>query len=138
MKKNLLLSFAAMILSFIALNAQPAPKANADQGKKPDPEAIAKFQAEKMAATLLLGDDCTAKFIPLYTEYQKALRQVFKKYMPAKCTGEPDQKPAAITDKDIDAQIRAEFAKSQDILNVRTSYYEKFLGVLSPRQIKQM
>lgn len=102
----------------------------------PTPEQKAEFQANKVANILMLSDDTAKKFVPLYKSYKLELSAVNEKYRPAK--RDDSLKGQPLSDKEVDAKIRSDFAKSGDILNVRIAYYEKFLKVLSPKQIKKM
>lgn len=109
-----------------------APKA------KLTPEEVAQRQAVRMAEKLMLSDAENEKFIPLYQAYKVDLNAINKKYRVERAKVEPGQTPAPKSDKEVDQQIRAQFAKSQEILDQRVAYYEKFLKILTPKQIQQM
>ena len=132
MKKNLILCLAAIAFSITAANAQnPGPK------ERLSPEKRAENQARNMAAKILLSDAQTAQFVPIYKEYSLKMLEAFAKNRPERekiQNGERTPK----SDSEIDADIRKEFKLSQEILDIRVAYYEKFLKVLSPRQIKEM
>lgn len=133
MKKSIILSCVMMLLaSSLAFAQKPQKKA------KRAPEEIAQAQAVKMAETLLLSEKDAAKFIPVYKEYKLANRAINDKYRKPKVKLEEGQEPPIMTDKEIDEQIRGQFAKSQEVLDLRKAYYEKFLKVLTPRQAQQM
>lgn len=131
MKKLLVVLVVAF--SALALNAQN-PGEGAPKGRPQfDPEKMAQFAAQKMAEELLLTDDAAADFIPVYKQYKKEFGEINAKYRPKK-----EEKPQARTDASIEAEIKANFDKSQEILDLRKAYYEKFSKVLSQRQIQQL
>lgn len=131
MKKILLT--AAMMLATCSLYF-----ASAQDAQKPErsPEQKAEFKARKIANTLLLSDDSTNKFVPIYKAYKLELNAINKKYRREKRS--EDQKGTPLSDDEVDTIIRNGFAKSKEILDVRVTYYEKFLKVLTPKQIKKM
>lgn len=131
MKKMILSAVVLLASSFIfAASAQETPKTEYT------PEQKAEFKANKLANVLLLSDDATQKFIPIYKAYKLELNAANEKYRPAKRGGEMKGQP--MTDKEVDAFIRNGFAKSKAILDIRIVYYDKFLKVLTPKQIKKM
>ena len=67
-------------------------------------------------------------FVQLYHE--------FKKESAAIVAEKPDGTGDA--EKDIEAKIYSDFEKSEKILSLRKSYYEKFRSILLPSQIQAM
>lgn len=131
MKKMILSAVVLLASSFIyAVSAQ--------ESQKPEftPEQKAEFKAQRLANSLLLSDETTQNFIPVYKAYKLELNAANEKYRPAK-RGE-EMKGKSMTDKEVDAFIRNGFAKSKAILDIRIAYYDKFLKVLTPKQIKKM
>lgn len=126
MKKTIIIAALLLVSSAFAATAQTA---SSGAKSKPSPEEMTEKMASIMAEKLLLSDETSAKFIPLYKEFNLAFFEVNKKYK---------KDHELKTDKEIDASIRADFSKSQEILDLRKAYYEKFLKVLSPRQIREM
>ena len=132
MKRILILCIAATVLSATAANAQKP------EGKqRVSPEMRAEKQARNMAAKILLSDEQTAQFVPIYKEYSLKMLEAYAKFRPEREMVRNGEKTPK-TDSEIDADIRKEFQLSQEILNIRTGYYEKFLKILSPRQIREM
>lgn len=139
MKKILLLSAAMLMMASAAFaqnNNAAAGQQNEQQKVKLTPEQRAQHSAEVMAGKLLLSDADAAKFIPVYKAYKMAMKEVNVKFRPAKRAEELKGTP--LTDKEIDAMIRNNFAKSKAILDLRQEYYEKFLKVLSVKQVKKI
>lgn len=105
---------------------------NNNQREKLTPEQKAEISARHMADELLLSDKDAADFIPVYAAYKMDVKAISAKYR-------IERKPSSEkTDAEIDAEIRSNFQKSQEILNNRIAYYEKFTKILSPRQIREM
>lgn len=132
--KRILLS-AAVLLAFGSLFVASAQN-DKDQKQKPTPEQRAEFKAVKIANDLLLDDEVASKFVPVYKAYKLELNAVNDKYRHAKRSEEMKGKP--LSDKEVDTFIRNGFAKSREILDIRCAYYEKFLKILTPKQIKKM
>lgn len=101
------------------------------EGQKPDPAQFDTMNAQRIADAIALDDATTAKFVPLYVEYNEAVRAEFKGSAPKKEQGR-------MSDAEVDARIRENFNKSRKILDLREAYYEKFLTILTPRQIQKM
>lgn len=100
-------------------------------GKMPrerwNPEQVAKRTAER----LMLDDETSAKFIPLYQEYMQKLAEC---RVPKKDgNGKNDE-----SDEAIDSRIQAHFSAQEKRLEVQKDYYEKFKGVLTMRQVEQI
>ena len=89
----------------------------------------------------MLDDATTAKFIPVYQNYLKELREcrmMNRAKLRAEGTGvKPDPKPL-LTDAEVEQQIKGRFAQSRRILDVREKYYNEFRKILSPKQIMKI
>ena len=104
------------------------------------PEQRAERTANRIAGELMLDDNGAAKFKSIYTDYQKELAEVNKKYMPEKQKKQEGAKPERKerTDKDIEEGIKNQFAHRRAVLDVEEKYYTKFKSVLTPRQIERV
>lgn len=131
MKKIFTLSAALLLLAGTMAFAQEQ-KAPAADHKQLTPEQRAEMKADRITEKLLLSDEAAAKFKPLYKTYTLETQAINKKYRPEIHKGTPK------TDAEIDSDIRKGFQKSQEILNLRIAYYEKFIKILSPRQVREM
>ncbi|EGG53657.1 conserved domain protein [Paraprevotella xylaniphila YIT 11841] len=112
------------LLAGSTLSAQEggnAPRMRTDPGQ----------MAKRMAGKLMLDDETSAKFIPLYEEYMQKLAEC---RIPGKKMGSQ----AAQSDKDIDENIKARFSAQERRLDVQKSYYDKFKKVLTMRQVQQL
>lgn len=131
MKKKLFI-VAAMLLCFAAAaNAQEQPK------QQRSPEEMMQVKAENMASKLLLSDKDAEKFIPVYVNFLKSNKAINEKYRPNRPKTADGQR-AKQTDKDIEAQLRTQLAKSQEILDLRKAYLDKYLAVISARQVREL
>ncbi len=127
MKKILTLCAALLALSTASF-AQ-------DAKKRPEftPEQRAQFRAEKMANQLMLSDADAAQFVPIYKTYildRKAVAEKFK--FEGKCA---EKKSALVSNEDVDARVKNDFARKRAMLDLREDYYGKFTTVLSPKQV---
>lgn len=92
-----------------------------------NPEMVAKRMSER----LMLGEEASAKFIPLYQEYMQKLAEC---RMPRRQGGQE----AAQTDEAIDERIQQMFDAQEKRLKVQKDYYGKFKEVLTMRQVEQL
>lgn len=118
---------------------------NKDKKKRPTPEQITEHQTKQMVGMLMLDDATAAKFTPVYQNYLKELREcgmMNRRQFPEKPETEAaDKKPEArpaLTDAEIEKQIKERFAQSRKILDVREKYYDEFKKILSPKQIMKI
>ena len=143
-KKFLLtLAFGALMLGVSAQNENNAPRnpqGMKSQRQELTPEQRAERIANRLAGELMLDDSGTAKFKSIYTDYQKELAEVNKKYMPEQPKKQEGAKPERKerTDKEIEEGIKNQFAQRRAILDVEEKYYSKFKSVLTPRQIERV
>lgn len=131
MKK--IFTILGMIAASVLFNLAMAQPPQEDEASK---EQKLTQNAYRIAEKLMLSDAQTEKFVPVYSAYKKDLNAVKEQYRQPKRN--PEQKQEPLTDSEVDARIRADFAKSQAILDVRKAYYEKLLKVLSPKQIRKV
>ena len=131
MKKNFIISAIILLAAGITAFAQPQGQKNKKQMPSPEQrmEAIASHMAEK----LLLSDDQSAQFIPVYKEYTAELQAINMQHKKHKM-----HDGSRRTDSQIDADIRDNFKKSQEILDLRVAYYDKFVKILNPRLVNEM
>ena len=93
-------------------------------------EQMQKMQCNQLINALALDDAETAKFKPVYTKYMEEMRAV------------RDMNPRAprstLTDAEVEQVIKARFAQSRKMLDIREKYYNEFRKFLSPKQIQKM
>ena len=122
--RKLMMAVCFALLAGSTLSAQEsrnAPRMRTNPGQ----------MAKRMAGKLMLDDETSAKFIPLYEEYMQKLAEC---RMPKKEKGGQ----AAQSDKDIDENIKARFSVQEKRLDVQKNYYDKFKKVLTMRQVQQL
>ena len=139
----LTLAFGALMLTASAQNDNNGPRRGQGMNshrQELTPEQRAERTANRIAGELMLDDNGAAKFKSIYTDYQKELAEVNKKYMPEKPKKQEEAKPERKerTDKDIEDGIKNQFAHRRAILDVEEKYYTKFKSVLTPRQIERV
>lgn len=133
MKKIFTLATAVLFAAVSMAFAQPGGYGHNGDGQRATPEERAERMARGMAEQLALNDDAAAKFIPVYKAFHMDQMAINKEYRPErKAEGE------SYSDAEVDAMLRKDFEKSQKLLDLRKAYYEKFLGVISPKQIRAM
>ena len=122
--RKLMVAVCFALLAGGSLSAQYA-------GKAPRERWNPEMQAKRMAGRLMLDDETSAKFIPLYQEYMQKLAECRVRQKPEDPKGE-------MSEAAIDEQIQARFAAQGKRLEVQKDYYEKFKKVLTMRQVKQI
>lgn len=91
----------------------------------------AQTQAQRIADKLMLDDKTTAKFIPIYEDYRKELKEIGKK-------NGNNKQPEQMTDAQINEQIKANFERQQKQLDIQKKYYKKFSTILTPKQVYEL
>ena len=84
--------------------------------------------AVRIADRIGVQEPARSEFIQLYQAFKKDSAAILS------------VKPAATgnTEDDIESKIYSDFEKSEKILSLRKTYYEKFRALLSPSQIQSM
>lgn len=118
-------------------------KDNRDNKQRPTPEQVMKRQTNMMVKTLMLDDATAAKFVPVYENYLKELRECRTMNRKSRAENGGNAKGgqarnAVQTDAEIEKQIKDRFAQSRKILDVREKYYNEFRKVLTPKQIQKI
>lgn len=136
MKKILSMAVAFLLVAGSILMAQPK------QGPKPQKlcgEQLSQQVATRMAQRLELDAEKTAKFVPIYVEYRKDLKQVWEKYAkPFPPKDKPVAKPQRPSDKELEQMAANRFARSRATIDVEETYYKRFLTVLTQQQYEKM
>lgn len=134
------MAVAFLLVAGSTLMAQPN-----QQGKpqKMTEEQLSQKLATRMAQNLELDADKTSKFVPIYVDYRKDLKQVWDKFAkPCGPKGKPGEKPAAKpqrpSDKELEQMAADRFARSRATIDVEETYYKRFLTVLTQRQYEKM
>ena len=136
--KRLLLIAMALLMMGSTMMAQPK------QGPKPQKmsgEQLSQQVATRMAQRLELDAEKTAKFVPIYMDYRKELKQVWNKYTHP-CPPPPKDKHAAKpqcpSEKELEQMATNRFARSRATIDVEETYYKRFLTVLTQQQYEKM
>lgn len=128
-KKFFMVLVALFMGSQMAIFAQGKKEGKMDR-KQFGQEQMQKMQCNQLINALALDDAETAKFKPVYTKYMEEMRAV------------RDMNPRAprstLTDAEVEQVIKARFAQSRKMLDIREKYYNEFRKFLSPKQIQKM
>lgn len=124
-KVNLVCLIMGMVWFFVgSVSAQN----NAE--KRLSREQLAEVQARHIAGSLALDEAITKKFVDAYCDYQQEVWN----------SGTSFRKKAntAMTDAEIEKNIKERFAHSRKLLDIREKYYDVYRGFLSPKQIQRV
>ena len=130
------MAVAFLLVAGSTLMAQPQ---HPGKPQKMTEEQLSKQVATRMAQRLELDADKTAKFVPIYVEYRKDLKQVWEKYAkPFPPKDKPVAKPQRPSDKELEQMAANRFARSRATIDVEETYYKRFLTVLTQQQYEKM
>ena len=130
------MAVAFLLVAGSTLMAQPQ---HPGKPQKMTAEQLSKQVATRMAQRLELDADKTAKFVPIYVEYRKDLKQVWEKYAkPFPPKDKPVAKPQRPSDKELEQMAANRFARSRATIDVEETYYKRFLTVLTQQQYEKM
>ncbi len=121
---------ASALLCSTSLFAQDKPERTP---KKLTPEERIERQAERMEKQLLLDDETSAKFLPLYKEYLKAMGECFARPADSKQVTKKE-----MTDEELDQRMQSRFECRKKCLEVQETYYDKFKEILTMRQVEKI
>ena len=91
-------------------------------------------QAMRMNKELLLDDETSAKFLPLYKEYLQALA----KCRPAAPDSASRPRKSELTDEELDQRMQACFECQKKRIETKETYYAKFKKILTMRQVEKI
>jgi hypothetical protein len=132
MKKLIIITLGTMLCLAASAQSEPIKKGKREHNneKRVRIEKAIENKGEKMASKLMLNEETTAKFIPVYTAYLNSLTEGIGK------NGEKLQKSENMSDSEIDVAMQKRFANSHRITDVREKYYNEFRKFLTPLQAK--
>ncbi len=129
--KNLILAFISLITSFLA-HAQVGQRSN-ELNQQRREERMEKVKSAKIAYLtdkLQLTSEQAQKFWPLYNEYEAERRSAHTRTRLTRGANLND-----LTDQQLREAINEMHAVRQNELNVEKKYVDKFLKVISVRQL---
>ena len=132
MKKLIIITLSTMLC--LAVSAQEKPVKKGERWNKTEKqgkiEKAIENRGEKMANKLMLDEETTAKFIPVYNAYLNDLTDGKDK------NSEKLKKGKNKSDSEMDAAMQKRFTNSRRITDVREKYYNEFRKFLTPMQAK--
>ena len=128
-KKFFMVLVALFMGSQMAIFAQGKKEGKTDR-KQFGQEQMQKMQCNQLINALALDDAETAKFKPVYTKYMEEMRAVRNM--------NPRAPRSTLTDAEVEQVIKARFAQSRKMLDIREKYYNEFRKILSPKQIAKI
>lgn len=130
--KNILKTF---VLATLALALCTTTYAQEKKGKnKMTQEQVSAVQAKDIAASLGLDDATTEQFIKTFCAYRAEIRTANKE----KKSAANGVKSKDMNEEQVEAKIKAQFAHSRKVLDIREKYYEEYRKCLNPRQIQRV
>lgn len=140
-RKFLMVLVAVFVGSQTVLFAQDKKDAKPER-KQFNREQMLQMQCNQIIKGLALDDATAAKFAPVYKSYMEEMRAT-RAMNPRKPAGNKTsadkQTPKPVpTDAEVEQAIKARFAQSRKMLDIREKYYNEFRKFLTPKQIQKM
>ena len=137
----------ALILSVQGLYAQEGPRKGPD--RKPfTHEQMTEIMAGRISQDLALDDATAAKFVEVYKKYMNEINTLRKPVdgFPPRPDMSKDNKDGKefkmerkpVTDEMVEKMMKARFAQSRKMLDIREKYYDEFRKFLSPKQVERV
>lgn len=117
-----------IILATLSITANAQNQQN--NKPRPDFQSIVEKRFCVIAHELDLDEAKTKSLKPLYFEYCRKMGELFKPGA--------RKKSCDRTDAEIEQDIKNDFAKAKQIINLRETYYAKLRKFLTPRQIEKI
>lgn len=140
-KKFLMVLVALFMGSQVALFAQEKKEGRVER-RHFNKEQMQEMQCNQIIKGLALDDATAAKFAPVYKKYMDEMSEthnmIARKNSGNKVTADKQTPKPVPTDAEVDQDIKARFAQSRKMLDIREKYYGEFRKFLSPKQIQKM
>ena len=121
LKVNLM---ALLVLMFCTMGTAQDKQ---DKKQRMSREQLAEKQAMHIAHELAFDEATTKQFVETYCAYQQEVWALG-----------PKQKAEPTNDEEAEQAIKQRFERSQQILDLREKYYDKYNKFLTPSQIQQV
>ena len=95
------------------------------------PEQRIELQAKRMEQRLMLDENTSAKFIPLYKEYLQALQS-------CRQTPQKDGQKGELTDAQIKENLKKRLETQRAVVETKEKYLDKFSEILTARQLAEV
>lgn len=140
-RKFLMVLVAVFMGSQVALFAQDKKSAKPER-RQFNREQMQAMQVNQIIKGLALDDATAAKFAPVYKSYMEEMRatrtmNARKSDGKQNATDKKTPKPVP-TDAEVEQSIKARFAQSRKMLDIREKYYNELRKFLTPKQIQKM
>lgn len=140
--KAFLFGMGLALLCGQVVNAQD----NNRQRPRMNREEMQEMQLKRIVKDLKLDDETTAKFTPIYQEYQAAMAALQPQrpegVNPENNEGDGSRRSRRnrpqLTDEQIDQMMAASFEQAKKLADIRETYYNKFRTVLSAEQARRV
>ncbi|MBP3714109.1 MAG: hypothetical protein J6J09_02130 [Phocaeicola sp.] len=143
--RDFLFGLGMALLCSQVVNAQE----NRQRHQRMSKEEMQEMQMKRMVKELKLDEATTAKFTPIYKEYQEAIAALQPERPEFTAPqGENEGKDVSkkevrkarpqLTDEQIDKMMEKRFEQAKKQTNLRETYYKKFRTILSAEQARKV
>lgn len=132
-----------MVLVVVFMGSQMTLLAQEKKPARPERRQFTKEQMQDMQCnqlirSLALDDATAAKFTPVYKEYMEEMCATRDMKPHRAVVADKEGLKQIPTDAEVEQAIKARFAQSRKMLDIREKYYNEFRKFLSPKQIQKM
>lgn len=134
--KTITKSLSLMLISIMILTI---PMMGQERPQKNRQEQMEKMKSMKIAFitdNMELTTSEAEKFWPIYNEYEKKREMITEGLMER--FEKKEENTEKISDDEADKTIRMRFENEQELLDLKTEYYEKYLDVLSASRVLKL
>ncbi len=143
--RDFLFGLGMALLCSQVVNAQE----NRQRHQRMSKEEMQEMQMKRMVKELKLDEATTAKFTPIYKEYQEAMAALQPERPEftapqgeneGKDVSKKEERKARpqLTDEQIDKMMEKRFEQAKKQTNLRETYYKKFRTILSAEQARKV
>ena len=112
---------------------------NPERKQRPSREEMIERKADRMVEMLGLGDKDAAKFREIYVRHEKESAEAWQSAKQKKQNPSAEKgKKKAMTDSEIDAQMKARFEMQATIAKKNAKFYDELRTVLSAQQAQRV
>lgn len=113
----------------VTLTAFSGPVAAQSGKQRPTQEQLTEARARRIAGQIALDDKTTEQFTKAYCQYRQDLKALGKR---------PRLRSGQTSDEETERLLKARFAHSQKLLDLRQKYYGIYSKFLTQKQIKRV
>lgn len=118
-----------LLLLAVSLTAFCGTMAAQEEGQAPTREQRIEVRAKRMAERIAMDDEDTKRFVEVYCQYRKELRELCEGLGP---------RGGQLSEKEAEEALKQRFDHRQKFLDLQRKYYDLYSDFLTQKQIKRV